>query len=60
MEGQALFERLVKLACPGAEVRQLIDGDYVVLHLVRGTSLVLLSIKHHRQLSFDFSGHWPR
>jgi len=58
-EGHVLFERLAALAGSGAEVRQLIEGDYIVLYLVRGTSLYLLSIKHHRQLSFDFSGHWP-
>lgn len=58
-EGQVLFERLVALAGPGAEVRQLIEGDYIVLYLVRGASVFLLSIKHHRELSFDFSAHWP-
>jgi hypothetical protein len=58
-EGQVLFERLVALAGPGAEVRQLVESDYLLLYLVRGKSVFLLSIKHHRQLSFDFSGHWP-
>jgi hypothetical protein len=59
VEGRVLFERIVELTGRHAELRQLIDGDYVILYLVRGGSLVLLSIKHHRQLSFDFSGHWP-
>ena len=58
-EGQVLFDRLIALAGPDAEVRQWIEGDYVILYLVRGGSIFLLSIKHHRQLSFDFSGHWP-
>jgi len=58
-EGQVLFDRLAALAGPDAEVRQWIEGDYVILYLVRGASVVLLSIKHHRQLSFDFGGHWP-
>ena len=58
-EGQFLFDRLVALAGPDAEVRQWIEGDYVILYLVRGGSIFLLSIKHHRQLSFDFGGHWP-
>jgi len=58
-EGQVLFERLVALAGPDAEVRQWIEGDDVILYLVRGRSIFLLSIKHHRQLSFDFGGHWP-
>jgi hypothetical protein len=59
VEGRVLFERIAELTGRDAELRQLIDGDYVILYLVRGGSLVLLSIKHHRQLSFDFSGHWP-
>jgi hypothetical protein len=58
-EGQVLFDRLVALMGPDADVRQWIEGDYVILYLVRGGSIFLLSIKHHRQLSFDFSGHWP-
>jgi len=58
-EGQVLFDRLVALAGADAEVRQWIEGDYIILYLVRGRSIFLLSIKHHRQLSFDFGGHWP-
>ena len=59
VEGRVLFERIAAMAGPDAELRQLIDGDYFILYLLRGGSLVLLSIRHHRQLSFDFSGHWP-
>jgi plasmid stabilization system protein ParE len=59
VEGRALFERVVELAGDDGEVRQLIEGDYVILYLVRGGSLYLLSIRHHRQMSFDFAGHWP-
>jgi len=58
-EGQVLFDRLVALAGPEAQVRQWIEGDYVILYAVRGGTIFLLSIKHHRQLSFDFHGHWP-
>ena len=58
-EGQVLFDRLVALAGSEADVRQWIEGDYVILYLVRGGSIFLLSIKHHRQLSFDFGGQWP-
>jgi len=59
VDGQVLFEQVVKSAGAGAEVRQLVDGDYVILYLVKGESVYLLSIKHHRQLSFDFPVHWP-
>lgn len=58
-EGRALFERAIDLASPRGRLRQLIDGDYLVLYLARGTSIFLLSIRHHRQLSFDLIGHWP-
>ena len=50
---------VVKAAGPGSHVRQLIDGDYLILYWVRGDSVYLLAIKHHRQLSFDLMGHWP-
>ena len=58
-KGQVLFERVAALAGTDAEVRQLVEGDYVLLYLVRGGPVFLLSIKHHRQLSFDLAGHWP-
>lgn len=59
VDGKALFDALVKSAGAGARVRQWIEGDYIVLYLVRGPSVYLLSIEHHRQLSFDLAGHWP-
>jgi hypothetical protein len=58
-DGIAMFEQVVKEAGPGSQVRQLIDGDYLILYLVSGGEVYLLSIKHHRQLSFDLMGHWP-
>lgn len=58
-DGIALFEAVVKAAGAGAEVRQLIDGDYVIPYLVKAEAIYLLSIKHHRQLSFDLPSHWP-
>ena len=39
-------------------LREYISGDYLMLYAVRGDDLYLLSIKHHRQLSFDLKGHW--
>ncbi|HYC36294.1 MAG TPA: type II toxin-antitoxin system RelE/ParE family toxin [Usitatibacter sp.] len=58
-DGIALFEKVVKAAGPHSQVRQLIDGDYLILYLAWGDTVYLLSIKHHRQLSFDLLGHWP-
>jgi hypothetical protein len=57
-KGLALFEAVVE-AVGREEIRQWIEGDYIVLYLVDGASITLLSIRHHRQLSFDLRGHWP-
>jgi len=42
----------------GATVRELVRGDYLLLYSRRDLELHLLAIKHHRQLSFDFSEFW--
>ena len=58
-EGRILFERMAALSGADGEIRQLVEDDYLILYLVRGASVFLLSVKHHRQLSFDLVGHWP-
>ena len=46
------------------EIREYLSGDYVLLYSVRpdtgrrGLVVHLLTIRHHRQLSFDFEGFW--
>lgn len=42
------------------ELREYLFGDYLVLYVQYGDAIHLLSIKHHRQLSFDFQSLWPR
>ena len=39
-------------------LREYIAGDFLILYVVQEKSVYLLSIKHHRQLSFDFPAHW--
>ncbi|MCW0400882.1 hypothetical protein NB688_003346 [Xanthomonas sacchari] len=41
-------------------LRIYLHGDYVMLYTVAeaSTTVYLLSIRHHRQLSFDFVGLW--
>ena len=41
-------------------LREYLHGDYLVLYSVADTShtVYLLSIRHHRQLSFDFAKLW--
>ncbi len=41
--------------------REYLHGDYMMLYAtVEANATVFLpSIRHHRQLSFDFARHWP-
>lgn len=39
-------------------LREYLVGDYLILYLDDGTTIVLLSIRHHRQLSYDLEGIW--
>ena len=41
-----------------AELREYLAGDYLILYALIDRSVYLLSIKHHRQLSFDLGAHW--
>nr|WP_315248676.1 type II toxin-antitoxin system RelE/ParE family toxin [uncultured Duganella sp.] len=42
----------------GVEVRSYSWADYLVLYSWDGKAVNLLSIKHHRQLSFDLNSVW--
>lgn len=42
----------------GAEIREYVLQHYLVLYACAGTVVYLLSIRHHRQLSFDFEHLW--
>lgn len=43
-------------------LREYLHGDHLVLYAVLEAQerVYLLSIRHHRQLSFDFARLWPR
>ena len=43
-------------------LREYLHGDYLLLYVVLEPleTVYLLSIRHHRQLTFDFAAHWPR
>lgn len=41
------------------ELREYVLSHYLVLYARLGTKIYLLSIRHHRQLSFDFQSLWP-
>lgn len=57
-EGRMHLEILKQRLGTSTSVREYISGDYLVLYASRGNNVYLLSIKHHRQLSFDLKGHW--
>lgn len=42
-----------------AEIREYVMSHYLLLYARFDTTIDLLSIRHHRQLSFDFQGLWP-
>lgn len=54
----ALQTRLRSLIHDDDALREYVMGDYLVLYLQADDTVFLLSIKHHRQLSFDFDAHW--
>lgn len=43
----------------GGDLREFLFSDYFVLYALSGNVAYLLSIKHHRQMSFDFQSLWP-
>ena len=55
-------EALAQLAAlpPGAagSLREYLHGDYLILYTLTGSTVHLLSIRHHRQLSFAFAKLW--
>lgn len=62
---EALTQLAALPAGAASALREYLHGDYLMLYTVVDTpadalpSVVLLSIRHHRQLSFDFTRLWP-
>lgn len=42
----------------GSDIREYVLSHYLVLYAVTEAMVYLLSIRHHRQLSFDFADLW--
>jgi plasmid stabilization system protein ParE len=55
-------EAMTQLAAlpPGAAdaLREYLHSDYLILYTLTGSTVYLLSIRHHRQLSFAFAKLW--
>jgi plasmid stabilization system protein ParE len=57
-DGEAGLRQLRRKAGRDTALREYITDDYLLLYAVRASTVFLLSIRHHRQLSFDLRGHW--
>ena len=57
VEALGQFARLPGGAADG--LREYLTGDYLILYSLAGSAVYLLSIRLHRQLSFDFGRLWP-
>ena len=53
----ALRAKLAAVRVEPDGLREYVMDNYLVLYALTSSSMVLLSIKHHRQLSFDFDAH---
>ena len=51
---QARLDRLGE----GSDIREYVMNDYLLLYALIKNVVYLLSIRHHKQLSFDFSHLW--
>lgn len=58
---EALAQLALLPAGAAGALREYLHGDYLMLYTVLNSSatVYLLSIRHHRQLSFDFARLWP-
>ena len=57
-EGEAALRQLRRNAGRDTALREYITEDYLLLYAVRASTVFLLCVRHHRQLSFDLRGHW--
>jgi plasmid stabilization system protein ParE len=58
---EALAQLAALPAGAASALREYLHGDYLMLYTAMESSatVCLLSIRHHRQLSFDFARLWP-
>jgi hypothetical protein len=57
-EAQAMVQKLLERLRTGDDLREFIADDYLILYVVRAKCIVFLSIRHHRQLTFDLKRFW--
>ena len=54
----ALRAKLLALTTDSEAQREYVLTEYMLLYAQIDSAIYLLAIRHHRQLSFDFEGHW--
>ena len=57
-EAKSLAKKLRTRLNRDDDLREYIVDEYLLLYLLRDNHLVFLSVKHHRQLSFDLKQFW--
>ena len=59
---EALAQLAALQAGAASALREYLHGDYLMLYTAMdaNATVYLLSIRHHRQLSFDFAKLWPK
>lgn len=57
-KAETLTRDLHRLLGKDDEVKEYIMDEHLILYLVRRDKIVFLSVKHHRQLSFDLKQLW--
>ena len=55
-----LRAKLLALTTDPEALREYVFKDYLLLYARIGSAMYLLALRHPRQLSFDFEGHWGR
>ena len=58
VRGAVLEDQVRDMIPSGAVVRQYTTTQHVVLYLEQEDEVVVLAIRHHRQLGFDFQFFW--
>ena len=54
------LRRKLKGLAKDGEIREYVMSHYLLLYARFDSTIYLLSIQHHRQLSFDFQSQWER
>jgi len=57
-EALATAQKVKEKLREGDDLREFIADEYLILYVVRAKQIVFLSVRHHRQLTFDLKRFW--